>query len=177
MRSSSTRIALATALLTGMAAWPAQAIDIVKTQTTDGLRIEMHVMQAEPFYTADQVKANPELEGMLIVGGAAPLQPDGTPRPNCHLIVHVYDARSNKAITDATVAMKYQPLSADGKPQGAAIRVPVAVMQVIGKGPETTHYGNNVVLPEGTYDVTVTVNGKDTVFHIVVSGDREASGK
>lgn len=154
----------------------ARAVHIMKTKTTDGLRMELHVMQAEPFYSADQVKADPSLKGMLIVGGAKPLQPDANPKPNCHLIVHVFNAKTDKPLSDAKVSMKYQLLGKDGKPQGPAKDVPVAIMQVIGKGAATTHYGNNVVLPDGTYDVTVVANGKTAVFHIVVSSDEKSSG-
>ncbi len=146
----------------------AKADHIMKTITTDGLRIELHVMPAEPFYTADQVKANPTLEGMLIVGGAKPMVPDAHPHPDYHLIVHVFDARTNQAISDANVSMTYQA-EMQGQPVGVETRVPVVVMQVIGKGPETTHYGNNVLLPDGTYAVTVVANGKQAVFHIDVS--------
>ncbi len=157
---------------------PAKAVQIMQTANVNGLRIELHVMEAEPFYTADQVKADSTLEGMLTVGGAAPLQPNAMPAPNCHLIVHVYDAQTGKALTDAKVSMKYQQLDADGKPTGMATEVPVTVMQVIGKGPGSTHYGNNVILRDGTYVVNVTANGKNTKFRIVVpSGKQGESGQ
>lgn len=166
---------LAVLFVSALGMMNANAVHIMKTKTTDGLRIELHVMEAEPFYTADQVKADSSLKGMLIVGGAKPMATDATPSPNCHLIVHVFDAQTDKPLSDAKVSMKYQLLGKDGKPQGAATDVPVAVMQVIGKGAETTHYGNNVVLPDGTYDVTVVANGKSAVFHIVVSSEEESS--
>jgi hypothetical protein len=40
-----------------------------------------------------------------------------------------------------------------------AMAVPVVEMQAVGKGPASTHDGNNVTLAPGTYTVTVTVNG------------------
>lgn len=168
MRKSAVTV-LAALFMAGFAASNASAVHIMKNEITDGIRIELHVMDSEPFYTADEVKADPELEGMLIVGGAKPMSADA--HPNCHMIVHVYDAQTDEPFTDAKVSMAYQALDAEGKPQGAAINVPVAVMQVIGQGAETTHYGNNVVLPDGTYDVTVTANDKSAVFHIVVDSD------
>lgn len=151
-----------------VAASPSDEIHIEKTATTDGLRIELHVLPAEPFYTSEQVKADTSLKGMLIVAGAEPMHLDAQPRPNYHLIVHVFDAKSGKPLSDANVSMKYQPVDKQGKPQGKATEVPVVIMQVIGKGAESTHYGNNVVLPDGAYDVTVTANGKKAVFHIDV---------
>jgi len=166
---------LAVIFITASGASQAKAVDIVRTATTDGVRIELHVMDAEPFHTADEVKANPGLEGMLIVGGAKAVAMDAQPKPNCHLIVHLYDAQTGKALTDANVSMHFQLLDKDGKPQGPEQKVPVTVMQVIGKGPETTHYGNNVVLPDGTYTVTVMVDDKKTEFHIVVSSDANSA--
>jgi hypothetical protein len=55
------------------------------------------------------------------------------------------------------------------KANGAAVDVPVVVMQAIGKGPQSTHYGNNVVMRNGNYSITVTVNGKKTEFRMTVS--------
>jgi hypothetical protein len=156
----------------GLGVLNAKAVNIMKTATADGLRIELHVMKAEPFYTAEQVKANPKLEGMLIIGGAKPLAPDAKTHPNCHLIVHVFNAKTGKPLVNTKVSMTYQA-EAQGKPVGVATKVPVVVMQVIGKGPATTHYGNNVVLPDGTYVVTVVANDQKAVFHIKVKSKEE----
>jgi len=43
--------------------------------------------------------------------------------------------------------------------------LPVARMHVRGKGPATTHFGNNVKLMPGSYEVKVSVNGKVAMFH------------
>jgi hypothetical protein len=150
---------------------PAKAVHIMKTATRGGLRVELHVMPAEPFYTAAELRAKPGREGMLVLGGAKPLQPDAEPRPNCHLVVHVFDARSGKPVCDARVRMKYRRLDDRGRTVGSARDLPVVVMQVAGKSAETTHYGNNVVLPDGRYVVTVTANGRKVNFDIVVSPD------
>ncbi len=168
MNSKTALICAAAFLIAGLGVLPAKATDLMKTATTGELRIELHVMAAEPFYSAEQVKADPKLEGMLIIAGAKPLSPDAPAHPNCHLIVHVFDAQTGNPLSDAKVSMKYQMLDKNGKPQGAATAVPVVVMQVIGKGAASTHYGNNVVLPGGTYAVTVAANGNAAVFHIDV---------
>jgi hypothetical protein len=175
MTRTSARLVLASLFALGLGVSPSQAVHISKTATTDGLRIELHVMPAEPFYTADQVESNTDLEGMLIVGGAKPLPLDAQPHPNCHLIVHVFDAQTGKALTDADVSMEYQLIDEHGKLQETAVQVPVVIMQVIGKGPETTHYGNNVVLPDGAYIVTVVANGKKAAFYIDLSSKEEDS--
>ncbi|MDR3554256.1 MAG: hypothetical protein P4L55_05845 [Syntrophobacteraceae bacterium] len=167
MRIKSAQLVFAVLFSLAIAVLPSKAANIMKSATVDGLRIQLHVMPAEPFYTADQVRANPALKGMLIVGGEKPLAPDAKPHPNFHLVAHVFDAQTGKALSDAKVIMKYQPV-VRGKLQGIATQVPVVIMQVIGKGAKTTHYGNNVALPHGTYAVTVVANGKKAVFHIDV---------
>ena len=79
----------AAALVAGMAlAAPAAAKDVMKTKTAGAYRIELHVLPAEPFYTADEVAANVTI-GMVIEGGAAPVKPDADTHPNHHLVVHV----------------------------------------------------------------------------------------
>ena len=142
---------------------------MTKAVTKDGLKIELQVLAAEPFFTAEEAKAANVKEGMLIMGGAKPMPPDAMPRPDHHLIVHVYDAKTKKAITDSNVSMHYQKLDKHGKPTGEAIEVPIVVMQAIGKGPQSTHYGNNVMMPAGAYVVTVIANGRKAVFRIHVS--------
>jgi hypothetical protein len=42
-------------------------------------------------------------------------------------------------------------------------------MQAIGKGAQSTHYGNNVVMPTGSYTVSVVVNGEKLNLKINVS--------
>ena len=172
MMKKSALFILASIFALGLGVLNAKAVNIMKTATADGLRIELHVMKAEPFYTAEQVKANPKLEGMLIIGGAKPLAPDAETHPNCHLIVHVFNAKTGKPLSDAKVSMTYQA-EAHGKPMGVDTKVPVVVMEVIGKGPATTHYGNNVVLPDGTYVVKVVANDKIAVFHLNVTSKEE----
>jgi hypothetical protein len=134
--------------------------------TINGLRIELHVLAAEPFFTKQQVTANKITEGMLIVRGEKPLAQDAATHPNHHLVVHVFDAKTGKAITNANVKMIYQAVSDKGEASGNATPVPVVVMQAIGKGAESTHYGNNVVMPNGSYVVTVVVNNNKIDFTI-----------
>jgi hypothetical protein len=64
--------------------------------------------------------------------------------------------------------MKFASLNSKGSPAGAPVEVPVVVMQAIGKGP-SSNYGNNVTMSAGRYQVTVTVNGKTTVFRVSAS--------
>jgi hypothetical protein len=100
---------------------------------------------------------------MLVVGGATPVPPGAPTHPNHHLVVHVFDRASGLALQGAHIGITYAPAGNDS----ASAEVQIVEMQAIGKGPESTHYGNNVTLPAGTYHVTVTVNGKtSTTFTI-----------
>jgi hypothetical protein len=146
-----------------------EAGDLMKTATLGGFRVELHVLPAEPFFTASEAADKQIKEGMLVIGGDKPVPPDATSHPNHHLVVHVYDAKTGKAITNAAVSMVFQLLDNEEKPTGSVVAVPVVVMQAIGKGPQSTHYGNNVIMPNGTYFVRVTVNEKKAVFRMTVS--------
>jgi len=73
--------------------------------------------------------------------------PEAEIHPNRHLVIHVFDAKTDKVITDAKVKMSFQSLDEKGIQLGTPVDVPIVVMQAIGKGAESTHYGNNVVLP------------------------------
>jgi|SRR5208283_17701 len=147
----------------------ARAGGMMKTATIDGLRVELHVLPAEPFFTADEVAASHAKEGMLIMGGATPVVPGAASNPNHHLVVHIFNAKTGKAVTNAKISMNFQLLDDTAKPKGSVVDVPVVVMQAVGKGPQTTHYGNNVVMPDGTYSIAVSVNGKNTEFRMAIS--------
>jgi hypothetical protein len=60
---------------------------------------------------------------------------------------------------------------------GEQIEVPVVIMQAIGKGASSTHYGNNVTMPAGRYKVTVSINGQAAIFHVTASDARPAPMK
>lgn len=150
--------------------FPVTAIagDGAKDTVVGPYKIELHIMPAEPFFTADEVKTKQTKAGMLIMGGAPPVAPDTDSRSNRHLVAHVFKAKTGKAITDAEVKMSFQPLDDKGQLSGSSTDVPIVVMQAVGKGPESTHYGNNVDMPEGSYAVEVSVNGKKAHFQVAV---------
>jgi len=73
-------------------------------------------------------------------------------------------------ITNAKVSLAVQPLDSKGQPTGRVQKVPVVMMQMIGKGPETTHYGNNITLPPpGEYRVEAIANGHPVYFTVNVT--------
>jgi len=144
----------------------ADARDIMKPATVGGMRIELHILPAEPFFTADEVTVKKVKAGMLIMGGAEPLALNANAHPNHHLVVHIFDTNTGKAITTAQVSINFQQLNTKKKPIGDPINVPIVIMQAIGKGVESTHYGNNVVMSTGYYSITVVANGKKVDFQM-----------
>jgi hypothetical protein len=144
-----------------------RAADVKMDTTINGQRIELHVLPAEPFFTKSQVAAQgAPKEGMLIMGGAKPMLPDAKERPNQHLVIHVFDTKTALAVTDAKVKMSFQSLDEKGNQTGRPVDVPIVVMQAIGKGVQSTHYGNNVVMPDGPLAVSIVVDGKKVKFTV-----------
>ncbi|HTX56508.1 MAG TPA: hypothetical protein VMD47_05325 [Candidatus Acidoferrales bacterium] len=164
---------LLTLAVVAAVALPAAAMNMGKgvtiTKISGPYRIQLQLLPAEPFYTQAQYAKEHPASGMLVVSGAAPVRLDDPSHPNHHLIVHVFDKASGKALTNADVSISYATKS------GGERSLPIVEMQAIGKGPQSTHYGNNLYLPEGTYHVTVTVNGNVTPF-TVTAGSSSMSG-
>ena len=164
MRAYATaRCSLLVAMFAALVA-PAKAADVTATKTFGGYKVELHVLPAEPFFTKDDVTAKQVKDGMEIEGGASAVMPDAASHPNHHLVVDVSD-KSGKVLTDANVAMKFAP----AKNAKDVVEVPVVVMQAIGQGSGSTHYGNNVSMPNGRYHVSVTINGKSAGFDVTAS--------
>ena len=135
------------------------------SQMAGSYRVVLGFLPAEPFYTAEQVQQEHVTDGMMIVGGATPVPPNAASRPNHHLVFHIFDAAGN-AVRGAHVTIAYAPTAGDATGTNVT-QVPVVEMQAVGKGPESTHYGNNVTLAPGTYNVMVTVNDSSSTTFVV----------
>ncbi|MGH9718193.1 MAG: hypothetical protein ACRD4R_15905 [Candidatus Acidiferrales bacterium] len=85
--------------------------------------------------------------------GAKAVAVNGPAHPNYHLVVFI--KKNGKPVEDAQVAITYRQSARQHWE-----RLPVARMHVAGKGRETTHYGNNVNVSPGKYEVRVTVAGR-----------------
>jgi hypothetical protein len=142
---------LAAASIFALAALPtpgaAQAVHVSKTATAGTYSVTLKVLPAESF-------RGPKAE-MARDGGAEPNRLNGSAHPNHHMVAFVKE--NDKPVEDATVEITYRRASSM---TGAWTKLPVVRMHVAGKGLETTHYGNNVGLPGGHYEVRVTVNGE-----------------
>lgn len=93
--------------------------------------------------------------------GAMAMAVSGPAHPNHHLVVFI--KKNGKPLENAHVTIAYR------QSQWAHWKeLPVARMHVAGKGPETTHYGNNVDLAPGKYEVRVKAEGNSATFRITV---------
>jgi len=100
---------------------------------------------------------------MMHDGGAMAMAANGPEHPNHHLVVFV--KKDGKAVENAKVTIAYRQSAWKQWKQ-----LPVARMHVAGKGPGTTHYGNNVNLGPGKYEIRVKVNSaRFATFRITLS--------
>ncbi len=124
----------------------AQAQEISKTEMAGKYSVTLKVLPAESF-------SGPTAE-MVRDGGAQANEVNGPEQPNHHLVAFVKE--NDKPVEKADVKISYRESSSSA---AKWTKLPVVRMHVAGKGPETTHFGNNVKLAPGSYEVHVTVNG------------------
>ncbi|MEJ2420280.1 MAG: hypothetical protein P8018_00890 [Acidobacteriota bacterium] len=133
-----------------------QAAGTSVTETTRDFTVTLKVLPPESF-------SGPKAE-MVHDGGAKPLFLKGKHPPNHHLVVFV--KKDGKPVEKAKVQIKYRPAD-DAK--AAWVEVPVVKMHVAGKGASTTHFGNNVNIPYGFYEVDIVINGgPPAVFKLTI---------
>lgn len=150
-------VALACALCILLMPVATQAQKISKTAKTGAYSITLRVLPAESF-------KGPHAD-MARDGGAEPNDINGPKHPNHHLVAFVKE--KGKPVEEAKVSISYREVSPR---EGEWMLLPVVRMHVAGKGLETTHYGNNVKLAPGKYEVRVMVNGSEpAIFHFSLS--------
>jgi hypothetical protein len=119
----------------------------------------------EKMYTMAQVKKSHPKSGEIMVSGVMAMSGMGMngAMPNHHLEFHVYDGVSGRTVTQATVVINVR--DAMGK---LLEKVPIATMYGITAGMSDFHFGNNVALKNGTYQVMTQVNKTTAVFKVTV---------
>jgi hypothetical protein len=124
----------------------AQCRAISKTAKLGAFSVTFKVLSAESF-------TGPKAE-MIRDGGAQPVLLRSAEHPNHHVVAFL--SEDGKPVESAKVTIRYRRLS----PQAGAWTVlPVVQMYVDGKGPKTTHFGNNAKLGPGRYEARVMVDG------------------
>lgn len=125
----------------------ARAQTVSQTAMAGPYSVTLKVLPAESF-------RGPKAE-MAWDSGSEPNHVNGPGRPNHHMVAFVKE--KGAPVEHASVTIRYRQIQPH-RSQWASL--PVARMHVAGKGLETTHYGNNLRLAPGSYQVQVTVNGK-----------------
>jgi len=151
------RVALVVPLVLGCSAVMAAGNEntVTETATTGPYQLTLKVLPAESF-------TGPDAE-MVRDGGADPVDMGGNVAPNHHVVAFV--KKDGMPVEDATVTVRYRLA---GK-SATWDDLPVVRMHVAGKGLDTTHYGNNVHLNQGSYTVEVSVNGSEpAAFHFTL---------
>ncbi len=142
-----TRKILALYILTGACTIAVHAgAPIVKNQTTGPYTVTLKILPAQTF-------TGPNAQ-MAWDGGAKAVPLYYSPRPNHHMVAFIQ--KKGKPVVKAKVAIRYRMITPVKSRWGD---LPVARIHVAGKDLKTTHYGNNVFLADGWYEVTVSVNG------------------
>ena len=147
---------LAAALLLNLSL--ARAQNVSETVTAGVYTITLKILPAEAFTGPN---ATMERESGAQANAMA------VPGHQIHHMV-VFVTRGGKPVEHATVEIRYRRV---GPRMSAWNNLPVVRMNEVGKGPETTHYGNNLTMVSGSYDVSVSVNNApEANFRVRVSG-------
>jgi hypothetical protein len=169
-RHAATAVVLSLAFLAWIGGGPARAAmnaggTVTKTVAAGPYKLTLNIGPLEPMYTMTQVRKTHPKSGEIMVSGVMAMSGMGMngSMPNHHLELHVYDGKSGKTITRAMVAITVR--DAMGK---LLQRVPIATMYGLKEGMPDFHFGNNVALKNGTYQVVTRVNKTTTVFTVTV---------
>jgi hypothetical protein len=155
-----TSFVFATALLLGGGATAEQTATITKSARAGPYLVTLEVLPAQWF--------TGEHPTLTWDGGAEPVEIGGRVEPNHDLAIYV--TRDGQPVLDKDVAARYRPVAfatSEWSP------LPVARVHDAGKALSTTHYGNNVRLSPGRWEVAVTVDGRPSVvFHFALPVNR-----
>lgn len=133
-----------------------RAESISQTKTVGNCTVTLRVLPPESYRGPHSA--------MISSGGAAPYYLDSHIKPTHHMVVFL--SKDGKPIENAHVMIRYRLASETGNHGWHWLAV--NRMYARGAGIASTHYGNNLVLAPGKYEVCVKSNGKMVTFHITV---------
>jgi hypothetical protein len=138
---------------------------------TQSYNLSVQVGGMEPMYTPAEVAKNHPKRGEIIFQGQMQMPPGMEGMTNTsyppgwrHLEVHTFDKKTGNVVK--TVMPQ---ITVTNKVTGQVQNVPVVTMQGLADGVGDFHYGNNVLMPNGAYTVSVVVNGESANFNFAVS--------
>ena len=170
-RSMLTVGALVCALLVGAAVAPAtptaagcKAEAGTHIAATGSFSYALRVGMPEKMYTPAQVKTMHPKQGEVMLRGSMSMGGMSMGGSMRHLEVQLCSKATGGVIANANPTI----LVVDNSAKGMMTRVPVAVMEGIGKGIADLHYGNNVSMPAGhRFTITVTMKGERADFRVI----------
>ena len=128
--------------------------------TTPSYTFKLVIGAAAQMWTRAQVETTqPETGELMLMGSMTGISMSGSQR---HLEVHIYSRSTGKPVAGAHPTITVTDITAkNAKP----MKIPVAELEGVAKGPADLHYGNNVNLTPGHhYKVTVTLNGQQAIL-------------
>lgn len=144
----------------------AAAQSLTQHADTAHYRLTLVMGPVERMYTTEEVATMHPRTGEVMTGGMMAMGGEmGTSMAMDmrHLEVHVLSRATGAVVTTARCQITILDRRA-----GKRTEVPVATMHGVAEGPKDWHYGNNVSMPPGAYDVTVVVNGERATFHVTI---------
>jgi hypothetical protein len=149
-----------------------QFTEITEVGSTSTYNVTLEIGTLQPMYTPAQVSAQHPKAGEVMFSGQMQMPPGmadmasmaGMSAPGWHhLEVHFFDKRSGEAVKDLNPVITVTDVVT-----GRSQSVPIVTMQGLTDGPKDFHYGNNIELPSGRYQVTATANGETGSFDVTV---------
>ncbi len=138
---------------------------VTKTMPAGPYKLTIDIGPLEQMYTMAQMKKTHPMTGEIMVSGTMTMSGMGMNgmKPNHHLELHIYNGTTGKTITKAMVMITVHDTM--GK---LVERVPIATMYGIKEGMTDFHFGNNVALKAGNYQVVTQVNKMTATFKVTV---------
>lgn len=160
--------------LLGMAA--AEEAPIALHKTTADYRLELDIGPPAHMYSPEQAARLKPTSGEIMVsghmvamtkgamGGGGDMQSASPASPAWrHLELHVWSKANGDVVKNAKVTIRVSDLGT-----GKTETLPISVMYGIDAGESDWHYGNNVMMPPGHWQVSTTVNGESASFDVTM---------
>jgi hypothetical protein len=156
---------------------PAQMAPITQRAATADFRLELDIGPPEHMYSpAEAARLKPMggeimvsgqmvamTQGGMSMSGNMQAQPAAGTSGWRHLELHVWSKAGGTVVKDAKVSIRVRN-AATGKSE----TVPISVMYGIQAGTADWHYGNNVLMPSGHWQMDTTVNGEAASFDVTI---------
>jgi hypothetical protein len=144
----------------------AEADSTMRVERTSSFDVALTIGPVQPMLTTNSMQAQPSTDmgmsnnAMPMGGTESPMQPaqaDQGMAVNHWLDVHVTQAGSGAVVSGVTPTIRITD-----KSNGEAREIPAVMGMAGGMDANDLHYGQNVFLPDGTYQISVLLGPSDT---------------